>query len=282
MFDRFSATTPLTFSLISWSLVARPGASVLSVSEKARRFAIITRRSSLLAAEISLRSEDRVSMLAMIRFSRFSFPATTVRRTSVVSRTFRMMSVSACLPSSVPIVSERVRVKFCRSSEISDTLRMISSRLAGGIVSATRPPGGSIRSVSFPGRISTYFSPSSPCVWIEATESTGIRIPSWIRRIRRAWFPSSSIASTFPIGTPAIFTFAFGSSPAAVSKSTVSLYPFAPMPPIRLTRNVKKVRTTIPSSTKIPTLASLDISAPPASRCRPIGGRSGGNPRAPR
>jgi hypothetical protein len=110
---------------------------------------------------------------------------------------------------------------------------------------------------------------------MEATESIGIRTPSRIRRTRRALIPSSRISSTFPIGTPAIFTFAFGSSPAAVSKSTVSLYPFAPMPPILLTRNVKKVRTTIPSRTKIPTFASFDINGLPESRFPRNGGRSG-------
>jgi hypothetical protein len=133
-----------------------------------------------------------------------------------------MISASACFPSSVPSVEERVLVNRFRSSEMIDTFRMISSRLAGGRVFVTRPPGGNIFSVSSPGRISTYFSPSSPWVWMDTTESIGILIPSWIRRNRRALFPTSLISSTFPIGTPAIFTFAFGSSPAAVSKSTVS------------------------------------------------------------
>jgi hypothetical protein len=192
-----------------------------------------------------------------------------------------MISESASLPSSVPSVEERVLVNLFRSSAMIDTFRMISSRLAGGRVSVTRPPGGNIFSVSSPGMISTYFSPSSPWVWMDATESIGILTPSWTRSTRRAFFPTSLISSTFPIGTPAIFTFAFGSSPAAVSKSTVNWYPFTPMPPILLTRNVKKVRITIPSSTKIPTFASFDINALPAPRYRPSGGRSGGIPRAP-
>ena len=94
---------------------------------------------------------------------------------------------------------------------------------------------------------------------MEPTESIGIRIPCWMRRTRRARFPTSWISSTFPIGTPAIFTSDFGSRPDAVSKSTVSRYPFSAINPHLLTRNVKNVRTISPRRTKIPTRASLDI-----------------------
>ncbi len=97
-----------------------------------------------------------------------------------------------------------------------------------------------------------------------ATESIGIRIPSLTRRTRRARFPTNWISSTFPIGTPAIFTSDLGSRPDAVSKSTVSRYPFSVINPHLLTRNVKNVRTISPRRTKIPTRASLDIDdAPP-------------------
>ena len=91
-----------------------------------------------------------------------------------------------------------------------------------------------------------------------------------MRRTRRARFPTSWISSTFPIGTPAIFTSDLGSSPDAVSKSTVSRYPFSAINPHLLTRNVKNVRTISPRRTKIPTRASLDIDdAPPWNTSRP-------------
>ena len=275
MFSRFSPISPLTRSPISWRFFARPGVSFLSVSEKARRLEIVARRSSLFAEEISLSSAERTSTFTRIRFSRSSFAVTTARSTSVVSWTFRRMSDIAFRPSSVPKVMERVSVNFFRSSEISETFRMISSRCAGGIVFATRPPSGRNCSAFRPGRISTYFSPRSPWVWIEAMESTGMRTPSWIRSTRRARFSTSRISSSFPTGTPAILTFAFGSRPAAVSKSTVSLYPCSPIPPHLLTRKVKWVRTTSPSRTKIPTFASFDIIPLLAPPRRPSGGRTG-------
>ena len=155
-------------------------------------------------------------------------------------------------------------MNFLTSSPIADSFLTISSRFVGLRVLATCPPAGKLRCASLPGRISTYFSPRRPCVWMEPTESIGIRIPCWMRRTRRARFPTSWISSTFPIGTPAIFTSDLGSRPAAVSKSTVSRYPFSAINPHLLTRNVKNVRTISPRRTKIPTRASLDIDDAPS------------------
>jgi hypothetical protein len=63
------------------------------------------------------------------------------------------------------------------SSPIADSFLIISSRFAGLRVLVTCPPAGKLRCASLPGRISTYFSPRRPCVWMEPTESIGIRIP---------------------------------------------------------------------------------------------------------
>src|SRR5512143_1266056 len=279
-FSRLSATTPLTPSLISSSLRTSAGVSLFSVSEKARRFSIVARTSSLLADEMSERSADSRSMFATIRSKRCSFPVTTVRRTAVVAWTSRRMSPSAFLPSSVPKVEESASVNFLTSSPIADSFRIISSRFVGLRVLATCPPAGRLRWTSLPGRISTYFSPKRPCVWMVPTESIGIRIPLWMRRTRRARFPTSSISSTFPIGTPAIFTSDFGSSPAAESKSTVRGYPFSAINPHLLTLNVKQVRMISPRRTKIPTRASLDIDDAPSLECGPaISRRPGSSPR---
>src|SRR5512141_1625895 len=268
-FPRLSATTPLTPSLISSSLRTSAGVSLFNVSENARRLAIASRTSCLFAEEMSERSAESRSMFATIRSKRCSFPVTTVRRTAVVAWTSRRMSASAFFPSSVPKVEESASVNFLTSSPIADSFRTISSRFVGLRVLAICPPAGKLRWTSLPGTISTYFSPRRPCVWMVATESSGIRTPSWMRRTRRARFPTNWISSTFPIGTPAIFTSDFGSSPAAESKSTVSRYPFSAINPHLLTLNVKNVRMISPRRTKIPTRASLDIDDGPPLECGP-------------
>ena len=120
-FSRLSPTTPLTRSLISSSLATSPGVSLFSVSEKARRLAIVARTSCLFAEEMSERSAESRSMFARIRPKRCSFPVTTVRRAAVVAWTSRRMSPSAFFPSSVPKVEESASVNFFTSSPIADS-----------------------------------------------------------------------------------------------------------------------------------------------------------------
>ena len=179
---------------------------------------------------------------------------------------FSTISSIATSPCAPPIEPRSASVTSLTSAPISVATRITSSK-DGVVDPPSSAPAESRGRLVSPGRISMYLSPSMPRLVTWATAPSCSRTWGSSDRVSTASDPSSEIASTLPIRTPAMRTAALRSRPATDGKRalTVKRSPRSPtgMSSILMMNTPRMI---IPMIMNRPIRAAGVISRPPRPR----------------